>query len=146
MPRSKIVLAAHVIVGLYWVLLFVLTHLPIVPDKERPPVHTNVDKIAHCVAFAGLAFLLSAAGAARWGFHPLLFARVLFVVAAYGAFDEWSQGFIPLRDPDIHDWIADMLGAGIGLSAFSLIEPLLRSWAEPPASSEPAGDSVGSVA
>jgi len=132
MPRSKLVLAAYLTVALYWVLLFVLTHLPVVPGKSLLPVPANADKLAHCLAYAGLSFLLAAASTARWGFQPLLFLRVLLLVGLYGAFEEWTQGFVPPRETSVDDWIADMLGAGLGLSGFALIEPLLRPWTEPP--------------
>ena len=140
MPRSKVVLAAYLIVALYWVLLFVLTHLPSLPHAKVLRVGDNADKLAHCLAYAGLAFLLAAASTARWGFRPLTFARVLLVVGLYAAFEEWTQGFVPPRTTDWEDVVADLLGAGIGLSGFGLIEPFLRPWTEPPLASAPPAD------
>jgi VanZ family protein len=140
MPRSKIVLAAYLIVALYWLLLFILTHLPALPDPKFLSGQAHGDKLAHCIAYAGLAFLLAAASTARWGFRPLTFARVLLVVGLYAAFEEWTQGFVPPRTTDWNDLVADMLGAGIGLSGFGLVEPLLRPWTEPPIGTVPPAE------
>lgn len=77
-----------------------------------------IDKLAHLGVFAVLAFLLCAAGTAFR--HPprRVVAAVFAIVAAYGAFDEVTQQLVPNRVSDFQDWIADMLGAGIGITAF----------------------------
>jgi VanZ family protein len=48
------------------------------------------------------------------------------VVGIYGVFDELTQGFVPRRTPDLKDWIADAIGAAIGLSLFALLGVLVR--------------------
>jgi len=127
MPKPKIALAAWVIAGLFWLLLFVATHIPLKPDKNHPP-NGRDDKVQHCVAYAGLAFLLCTAGAIDGRFRRALVPNVLIVLVAYAAADEWLQQYIPYREGDFKDWIADMLGTGIGLSAFLLFgEPLLAA-------------------
>jgi VanZ family protein len=114
--RSRLAIAICVVTGLYWLGIFALTHSPIVP---APKIAVRaIDKIAHLGIFAGLGFLLCMAGTAFR--HPprRVFAAVFAIVAAYGAFDEFTQQLVPNRFSDFHDWIADMLGAGIGISAF----------------------------
>jgi VanZ family protein len=125
-PRSNLVRAVYAIVVAYWLLLFLGTHLPPTAGDTPPPADWHLDKLAHCLAFAGLAFLLCTASTISRGFHQSVYIRVLLLVAMYGAFDEWTQRFITGRESDLNDWLADLLGIGIGLSAFSLIgEPLL---------------------
>jgi len=124
MQRTKIALVALTIVGLYWLLLFVGTHIPLKPGKNQAPA--GRDKVQHCVAFAGLAFLLCTAGAIDGRYRRALVPRVLLLIAVYAAADEWTQQFVPSRQSDLSDWIADMVGAGLGLSVFLLVgEPVL---------------------
>jgi VanZ family protein len=114
--RSRLAIAICVVTGLYWMAIFALTHSPVVPMPKIPV--RAIDKIAHLSVFAGLAFLLCAAGTAFR--HPprRVVAAVFAIVAAYGAFDELTQQLVPDRFSDFHDWIADMIGAGIGITAF----------------------------
>ena len=42
------------------------------------------------------------------------FVAATVVTLAYGASDEWHQSFVPLRDANVRDWFADMLGGAIG--------------------------------
>jgi VanZ family protein len=139
-PRSNLVRAVYAIVVVYWLLMFVGTHLPPMPNEPSPPDEWRLDKVVHCLAFAGLAFLLCTASTISRGFHPAVYFRVLLLVSMYAAFDEWSQSFITGRVTDWSgDWIADLLGAGIGLSAFSLIgEPLLGLLHRPRVERDPA--------
>ena len=46
---------------------------------------------------------------------------VLAVVVAYGAFDEWTQSFVPGRQPDLQDWWADISGGVCGLGVYGLL-------------------------
>ncbi len=40
----------------------------------------------------------------------------------YGLSDEWHQSFVPGREADVLDWIADTLGAAIALITIQLIK------------------------
>ena len=127
-----VVLAALVV---YWGVLAVATHVPSV-SAEPSPSATH-DKLDHCVAFAGLAFLLVwswwvCAGRLRpWA--------VMGVAATYGALDEWLQGLVPTRVPDVWDWVADVVGAGSGtVMAMVTILWVLRRTAGRPAAQPPA--------
>ena len=75
------------------------------------------DKLIHVGAFSLLAFLMT------WSismFRPRV--EVAFIVLAitiiYGATDEFSQLFLTTRTADTRDWIADIVGAALGLSAY----------------------------
>lgn len=45
----------------------------------------------------------------------------LAAVALYGASDELHQAFVPLRTPDVVDWMTDIAGAAIGVTVWALV-------------------------
>jgi VanZ family protein len=104
-----------ILVVAYWLALFTATHVRRIPKALQMP---GADKWQHTVAFAGLAFLL--AGRRSYG-KPLTWKAVLgvaCVVVVYGAFDELTQ--IPVgRFAEFNDWLADTLGALLGLSLYA---------------------------
>src|SRR5688572_4154641 len=100
----------------YWVALFVSTHLP---TEVVSVAVTSSDKTIHGIAYAGLAVLLAIALHIVMGPVTLrhLFLAGLAVIV-YGAVDEWTQ--IPVgREASVGDWLADALGAAIGLAVFA---------------------------
>jgi VanZ family protein len=111
-------MAIVVVTALYWLTMFVGTHLPVAPRPGEIP--NSLDKSAHLAAFAGLALLLCTTGAAFGVRSPRLFAIVLGTVALYGVIDELTQSFVKHRQSDLWDWLADMLGAGLGMAVFAL--------------------------
>jgi VanZ family protein len=82
----------------------------------KPKGILGFDKIQHLIAYLALT------AAAAWWFplkqwrdHPLRTALALICIgSAYGAVDEVHQYFVPGRDCNIWDWIADTLGAVMG--------------------------------
>ncbi len=110
---------ATILLVIYWIAVFTATHLP----KVGLPSYPNADKIAHFVAFSGLAFLMAWAiptrrDRPRWN---VLVAAI--VCLSYGAFDEFTQ--IPAgRTADIQDWFADCLGTTFGLTIYLIS----RAW------------------
>lgn len=103
----------------YWLLLFVLTHLPKVPKFPGP--HLS-DKVVHFVAYAILTGLALASGA--WG-NLSLRQRVwqwVPLLLAYGAIDELLQPIVG-RHADAMDFMAD----AAGVMVVSLVAILLPS-------------------
>jgi VanZ family protein len=102
----------------YWVALFVSTHLP---TEVVSVAVTSSDKTIHGIAYAGLAVLLAIAlhlATGRVTLWHLCGAWVALIV--YGAMDEWTQ--IPVgREASVGDWLADALGAAIGLAVFAAV-------------------------
>lgn len=99
------------LVGVYWVVIFTLTHIP-------PPVDVDLDefdKLAHAGAYAGLAFLLGGVLTVWRGYQPRIMFSVWLLAFCYGAFDEFSQRFVKNRTSDPLDLAADVVGATIGL-------------------------------
>ncbi|MCB2213176.1 VanZ family protein [bacterium] len=96
--------------ALAWVA--VLFALSSIPGDELPYVQAPLgfDKVLHIVAYAVLGMLAMRgwfeAGVAPW----IIFA---FCVG-YGVTDELHQIFVPGRFPDVYDWIADVIGSGVG--------------------------------
>jgi VanZ family protein len=121
--RWKLVVGLSLVTALYWLGMFIGTHLPVVPDPNQ--VLNSLDKLEHLSAFAGLAILLCSAGTASGVSTLRLRLWVIGLIAVYGAFDERTQAFVPHREPDVRDWIANMLGGGLGIAAFSLGHRLL---------------------
>lgn len=97
---------------LFTVLLAVISWLAL---SAAPPatVSTGWDKANHSLAFAALAF------SAVWAFwpQPSLWARLIAVLLAYGIAIEIAQSFLPPREADWHDVLADGIGILLGLVA-----------------------------
>lgn len=77
-----------------------------------------LDKLAHAAAFGTLAFFLELA--LRKTRHDLpMYRRHLWVflgVILFGLSDEWHQAFVPGRECSVLDWLADAIGALLGLA------------------------------
>lgn len=93
---------------IYWMIMFAGTHAPSIAPRG-----TSVsDDVLHCVGYAGLAFLLGICLAPHtWKG----IVGIWLLCAAYGAIDELTQPFVG-RTRELSDWIADCLGAALGLA------------------------------
>lgn len=119
---------------LYWGLLLVGTHLPMrrVAQLGQLDEFLPLDKLVHAGAFAGLTLLAGwvfiDARRARW----TSFLILAFVMALYGAADEYTQGFVRYRTPSWGDWKADLLGTALGLACLSRLFAWQRTRPAPP--------------
>lgn len=96
-------------------LIFLLSHQS--QPVGRVTLFPHADKLAHAAAFGILAGLTArAVRGAGWGAARILLAAVV-AASLYGAIDEWHQSFVPGRDPDPWDWVADTVGALAGAAA-----------------------------
>ena len=77
------------------------------PLEAPPPAPEGSDKLVHFIAFAALAFPLARTG--RFGVIP-----VLIGASAFGAIIELIQPTFN-RSAELSDWVADTLGALIGI-------------------------------
>ncbi len=113
--RHKYILAA---LAIYWPALFVVTHIP-VPELARKSGLS--DKSMHFLAYLALVALtwlaISPYKKVQWA--KVKCWLVLAVVVWYGAVDEWLQGRVG-RNADVHDFVADLLGAFFGLVVLSV--------------------------
>jgi VanZ family protein len=96
--------------------IFFLSHQPSLPT---PSLFEHQDKLFHGGAYGLLGLLL--AGAL---FDPARPWRMLLVAwllgSLYGLSDEFHQSFIPGRDADLLDALADSAGAWLGALAGTL--------------------------
>lgn len=116
---------ALVVLGLYWLAIFVGTHLP-----GALVVTPNVnDKIKHFSAFFVLGGLLCyVTNSPRW------FRRFSFIGLggmAYAGIDEFTQRFVPGRSPDVADFVADSLGLWCAIAIYVLAKYLYLFWTKP---------------
>jgi VanZ family protein len=79
------------------------------------------DKILHTVEYVGLTVLLFRG---LWGEGVTVWQAAIatvLLVSAYGASDEWHQSFVPMRSPDVFDWLTDTLAGAIGAAACGFV-------------------------
>ena len=109
-----------------FVYMAVIFHFSSVPNP-LPEVTTRVsDSILHTIEYAGLAVLLCRALVGEGLGRLLSVVLALVATSIYGASDEWHQAFIPLRSPDVHDWMADTTGGAVGVVIYSAFGRVLR--------------------
>lgn len=105
-------------------LIFGLSSVANVPTLPVPQVVT--DKDLHAVLYCGFGFLLTRALSKGFRLPVTLATAFLVTVAAalYGVSDEFHQWFVPPRDVEGLDVVADTVGgalAGFGLYAWGII-------------------------
>ena len=102
--------------AIYWLGLIIATHMPI---RRVAPPYGNADKLVHFLLYAGLAWLLAMAWEASTGRlnrRHLVFAWL--AIATFGVVDELTQPIFG-RDLSFWDWVADGVGAAVGLYLFT---------------------------
>jgi len=113
-------------VVVYMGLIFLVSGLPSAPLPEGVS-----DKSGHVLAYLVLGVLSVRAVGGGLGRRVTISIALgaLAISVGYGAFDEWHQGLVPGRFPDMTDWYADAIGSMIGLGAcwaWSMIRALGR--------------------
>ena len=110
---------------------------PTPPEADSFP---NADKVFHALAYAVMVLLLSLAADRRPGRGPGRFPGsaawfAILAVVAGGALELLQH--LTGRDTQLLDWVADGVGAAIGLWGWALIN---RRWAPRPWSPRVASD------
>lgn len=113
--KSNKVLLVYLPLIIYWLIIFTLTTVP----TEAPQLFEFQDKVEHFLAYFVLGSLLTLA--LHFQNKIPLFVRRTFIIALilifiYGALDEIHQYFIPGRDCDFFDWLADIFGGSAGVA------------------------------
>lgn len=93
------------------------------PGVSVGPDDMGLDKVAHFTAYAVLSALVLRATRTPFAWSTAL--RVIVAISVLGALDEWHQAFIPRRSTSLLDWVADTLGAIVGVLAVRYV-PFLR--------------------
>ena len=81
------------------------------------------DKVLHAVEYGFFALLCYRAF--RWGAGPVVARQAVVLsivtVSVFGLTDEIHQFFVPFRDSSWQDWVADTVGAVIGVISWRSI-------------------------
>jgi len=107
--------------GVYWGLLFTLTHLP--PEKIAGAPQFW-DKAEHFTAYFLLATLLGASLMFTFPRRRHIPVWVLVIGMSYAAVDELLQPFVR-RDAELNDWVADALGVWCGVLVLWALRKIL---------------------
>ena len=112
----------RILFACYWIAMAIGSHWPRLNISERFGLENSyfslgVDKWAHVIAYAGLAYLAMLAGLFRGTIKKQI---VLTTVAgmAYSVVDELTQRFFEGREPSFNDFFASSLGVVIGCGVF----------------------------
>ncbi|MCU1613404.1 MAG: VanZ family protein [Frankiales bacterium] len=111
------VLAAHAAIarGAFAVVVLLSFAILFAPGSDVPPSPAGVDKLVHGGLFLGLALTGRWAGMRRGVLAVLL--------PLYAAASELIQAIPALhRDATLADWLADVVGALVGLLVWELLE------------------------
>ncbi len=106
--------AAVILVGTSW------PSISVGPDDIL-----GLDKLVHFTMYGVLAFLVMRVSPARSS--GVRIALVVLGLCAFGAADEWHQGFIDGRSSSGLDWIADTLGVLTGVAVARARRPTTAS-------------------
>lgn len=100
--------------------IFGMSSLPgsSVPGDFSVPAHFT----EYAILGALLCFALLPGRPARTAF-----VAAVLLASLYGASDEWHQSFVPMRTPDVADWILDTLGALAGAALIAALASRRRS-------------------
>ena len=111
--------------AIYYVPFFILCGIifwlssmsnPPIPDIFKFP---HSDKLLHALAFSAVGAAAALGTAIRK--HALsisTFLEAWILTGFYGFIDEIHQRFTPSRSSDVADWLADVIGAAIGILLF----------------------------
>lgn len=103
-------------VGAFMGLLFLLSS-----RTDLGGIPGEWDKVAHTAAYTVLGLLALRAchgGIRAVALRPTLLA--LLLTSGYAALDEWHQGRVAGRHASVLDWVADVVGAIVAVTIFSL--------------------------
>lgn len=125
-----------------WILLFILWLITLcllssfskVAPAEAPKI-PHLDKIAHFSYFLGGGYILATWLQLKYGTQSSPFIRFLLPIiffSIFGAIDEYHQTFTPGRSGnDFYDWLADFLGASLGVLLANYFHWLLHVLSPP---------------
>ena len=105
--------------ALFWLALIISYISAIVPQDIAPTIGSLSDKTIHFIAFAVLTLLLRFSYSITW-------LQTFLLLFMYAIFIEFSQLFTLNRSAELLDVVADVIGIGIGLLFYSLIERVIK--------------------
>lgn len=114
-PPQSLKRVTWIVAGVYAGIIFYLS----TQANPLPTLTAHVwDKLLHLIEYGGLGFLLGLALSQQRsvGWRDILFWSAL-VGLLYGGSDELHQSFVPGRDAEVGDMMADALGCLLGGAA-----------------------------
>ena len=90
------------------------------PEDNLPDfVFDLSDKVVHAIEYAVLGLLCYRAlrGGSSDSWRQQAIPMAILLASVYGASDEVHQAFVPFRESSWLDWVADTVGAAIGVLA-----------------------------
>lgn len=127
--RRKLLLLFWTITIVFWISIFIATHLP----AERLPDVPVTDKSAHFIAYFVLAALVYISTRLSNPSRSWLGATVIAIAMIYGAIDELLQPLVH-RHGDMYDWLYDVAGATCAVFLLAAARRIYGFWATRPAS------------
>ena len=103
-------------VGGWAVLILIATTVPLKDLALRAPVPW-LDKLVHGSLYLVLGWLVGAALRASGRCRVGARASALLALSVFALLDEVHQRWVPGRVASLEDWVADVVGATIGLAA-----------------------------
>ncbi len=97
--------------------------------EDLQPNLPDADKIGHAAVYVVLGFLCAVAWHRHGSSHSAVLERSMALVLLYGALMEFLQSFVG-RDPSMADWIADGVGALVGIGFWKAWRVVVESTAE----------------
>jgi VanZ family protein len=99
-------------------LIFYLSAQPH-PETHLPFVTHFSDKVLHVIEYAVLGALCYRAirGSGNDSWRQQAIPAAILLASLYGVSDEVHQAFVPFREPSWLDWLADTVGAALGVAA-----------------------------
>ena len=128
MTRRKHIILDTASILLYCATIFYLSSQPI-KGVQQPFPHS--DKLAHACFFGGLCLLVFRFLSRDLGKSaPFSIAAAIIFTALYGISDEVHQIYVPSREGSFYDWVADVVGAVLVVTAWHFIVKRHRKGAE----------------
>ena len=89
------------------------------PETHMPFVTLFSDKVLHAVEYAVLGALCYRAirGSGYGSWRQQAIPAAILLASLYGVSDEIHQAFVPFRNSSWLDWLADTVGAALGVAA-----------------------------
>ena len=116
---TRLIRSLALLLAFLW--MAALYYLSDQPSLPAPELFPHQDKFIHATAYAILAALLLLSMPLRTpGFTRRQALTATLLASLYGLSDEFHQSFVPGRDADAFDWLADTSGA--------LVSSLLLVW------------------
>ncbi len=100
-----------------------------IPGEHIPKLKIlEYDKLLHMAEYCILGFLFARAlrhSGLNIGFAKMVILAII-ITAFYGASDEFHQYFTPGRTADVFDFLADFVGANMGIFIFGIFTYKMR--------------------